>query len=80
MSKYEDLDDKQLEKEAQRLQNEIAKISAEQDKLAAVRDRRYAEAQAERILEGMSEADLDVLVKMATAGVGASGNSPGGDG
>lgn len=73
---FEKLSDEELEKYNQDLQAARTAIGDEQDALVAVRNRRSAEEQANRILEGMAPGDLDVLVKAAAAKLAAGAETP----
>lgn len=73
---FEKLSDEELEKYNQDLQAARTAIGDEQEALVAVRNRRSAEAQATRILEGMAPGDLDVLVKAAAAKLSAGAENP----
>lgn len=73
------LSDEVLEKEINAVANERTKLGEKQDELAAERDRRFQEAQAARVLDGMSAGERDVLIEAAKARVKSEGKAPGGD-
>lgn len=79
-AEYEKLSDVELEKENQRLQDERVKIGQEQERIAAIRDQRSAEARATMLLDGLSSGERDVLIEAAAARVESESKTPGGDG
>ena len=70
MSKYDDMTDKQLEKENQRLQREQTNLQSEKAKIKAITDKRH---QDERIKQALEDAGVskpgDVLIEAVAAEV-----------